>query len=32
VLAGPLGFGQNRSFLEFAEREKLLEAPQVVLA
>ena len=32
VLAGPFGFKQNRNFVEFAEREKLVEAPRVVLA
>jgi len=32
VLAGSLGFAQNRSFVEIANREKLEEAPQVVLA
>ena len=32
VLAGQLGFKQNRSFVEFADREKLVDAPRVVLA
>jgi LemA protein len=32
LLASPLGFKQNRSFVEFAEKEKLVEAPRVVLA
>jgi LemA protein len=32
VVAGLLGFGQNRRFLEFAEAEKLEAAPRVVLA
>ena len=32
LFARPLGFRQNRSFVEFADREKLLDAPRVVLA
>jgi LemA protein len=32
VVAGSLGFPQNRSFLEFADREKFVDAPQVILA
>jgi LemA protein len=32
LLAGLFGFNQNRSFLEFADREKLAEAPRVVMA
>lgn len=32
IVAGPLGFAQNRSFLEFADREKFVDAPQVILA
>jgi LemA protein len=32
LLAGLFGFRQNRSFLEFADREKIAEAPRVVMA
>ena len=32
VLAGQFGFKQNRSFVEFGDREKLVEAPRVGLA
>ena len=32
LLAGLFGFRQNRSFVEFADREKLAEAPRVVMA
>jgi LemA protein len=32
LLAALLGFKQNRSFVEFADREKIAEAPQVVMA
>jgi LemA protein len=32
VLAGLFGFKQNRSFVEFADREKLADAPRVVMA
>ena len=32
LLAGLFGFRQNRSYLEFADREKLAEAPRVVMA
>lgn len=32
VFAGLVGFGEDRKFLEFADRERLAEAPRVVVA